>query len=139
MNYSIHASSHCGDGLCYRKGYNTYFPALCQSPQGYGSIRNDDTACNSRIHHAFFFLKFWLSQVQFPHFPSHCHSVCSNRLRNGLKYYISGIGAFCNQRVPQIRISVIDLRPEIEAVSSADKDGNAILGRQSACKQEKQQ
>lgn len=129
MNYSIHASSHCGDGLCYRKGYNTYFPALCQSPQGYGSTRNDDTACNSRIHHASFFLKSWLSQVQFPHFPSHCHSVCSNRLRNGLKYYIPGIGAFCSQREFYRCV----------AVSSADKDGNAILGRQSACKQEKKQ
>lgn len=32
MNYSIHASSYYGDVLCYKKGYNTHFPDLCQSP-----------------------------------------------------------------------------------------------------------
>ena len=97
MNYSIHASSHYGDGLCHRKGYNIHFPDLCQSPQEYGSIRNVDTGCNNRIHHASFFRKFWLPQVQSPHFPSLFHSVCSNRPRNGLKYCIPDIGAFCNR------------------------------------------
>ena len=116
MNYSIHASSHYGDGLCHRKGYNIHFPDLCQSPQEYGSIRNVDTGCNNRIHHASFFRKFWLPQVQSPHFPSLFHSVCSNRPRNGLKYCI-----------PDIGVSVIRKFHGCVAVGSANKDGNAIL------------
>ena len=74
MNYNIHTSSHYGDGLCHRKGYNTHFPDLCRFPQGYGSIRNVDTGCNNHRRHAFFFRKSWLFQVQFLHSPSPSHS-----------------------------------------------------------------
>ena len=103
MNYNIHTSSHYGDGLCHRKGYNTHFPDLCRFPQGYGSIRNVDTGCNNHRRHAFFSRKSWLFQMQFLHSPSPSHSVCSNRPRNGLKYCIPDIGAFCNQKVPRLR------------------------------------